>query len=30
MNPASLATALRQRQYALGEVPRELIDALSD
>lgn len=30
MNPASLATELRQRQYALGEVPRELIDALSD
>ena len=30
MNTASLAHALRQRQYALGEVPRAMIDALSD
>ena len=30
MSPATLATELRQRQYALGEVPRALIDALSD
>ena len=30
MSPATLATELRQRQYALGELPRALIDALSD
>lgn len=30
MNSATLANDLRQRQYALGEVPRELIDALTD
>ena len=30
MNSASLANELRQRQYALGEVPREMIDALTD
>jgi hypothetical protein len=30
MQKATLATALRQRQYAHGEVPRALIDAMSD
>lgn len=30
MNAHSLATALRQRQYALGEVPRQVIDVLTD
>lgn len=30
MHKADLAHALRQRQHALGEVPGEMIDALSD
>lgn len=30
MQKTTLAHALRQRQYAHGEVPRELIDAISD
>jgi hypothetical protein len=30
MRKHELALQLRQRQYALGEVERELIDALSD